>query len=378
MRIVTRGFASLTPVADAQPPESTATPKTSPEQRKEFVHVQHLRAVAALMVVFQHSQFLYQKSWGGVFGGIGVDLFFAISGFVIFASTMGTFSLREYLLKRCIRIIPIYWALTVLMAILILGAPSLFSATIFRYDHFVQSLLFIPTYSPSRPNEITPLLPPGWTLNYEMYFYLVFGILLFLLRSRTALLAVIACLFCALVYCGAILQPKNAMVLTYTSPKLLEFLAGVVAAYVLLYYPRNLPSLGINLLLMALGWAFLLFVGIVDQSYPLLLVPAVFLIVYATAALDRLGAVRPHAFLKLLGDASYSIYLVHVFVLGTVKQVFIRLITVSDSSHQALAFVLTCLVLTACAGVLLYLCFEIPVMNCLRRKLLPLARPINH
>jgi exopolysaccharide production protein ExoZ len=235
---------------------------------KVYLHVQYLRAVAALMVVFQHSQFVHHPNWGGVFGGLGqfgglgVELFFCISGFVIFATTLRSFSLRNYLLKRCIRIIPIYWLLTCVMAALVLGAPSLFKGTVFTLEHFVRSLLFIPSYTPSRPNEITPLLPPGWTLNFEMFFYLAFGVLLFLLRSRLAVLGALAALFGLLVIYGSVMGSDNAMLLTYTSPRILEFLAGVVAAYLLLCSSLVPPSPRTAWLLMAAGWIIILHVGL--------------------------------------------------------------------------------------------------------------------
>ena len=76
---------------------------------------------------------------------------------------------------------------------------------------------------------ILPVYALGWTLNYEMFFYLVFGLCLFvpLPRMRFALLAAA---FLLLVACGLLFQPSSAVARTYTDPILLEFLAGVMLA----------------------------------------------------------------------------------------------------------------------------------------------------
>jgi exopolysaccharide production protein ExoZ len=79
----------------------------------------------------------------------------------------------------------------------------------------------------------------------------------------------------------------------------------------------------------------------------------------------------------LLGDASYSIYLSHVFVIGAVKQVTLRLVTISDSPLQVCIFIGACMVLSALAGVCIYLWFEVPVLAWLRKTLLaPVPRPM--
>lgn len=337
--------------------------------RMMFVNVQYLRAIAALMVVFQHSQSVHRPAGVGVFGGLGVDLFFAISGFVIFATTLRDFSLREYLMKRCIRIIPIYWALTFVMAALILATPGLFSGTIFTFDHFIRSLLFIPTYTPSRVNEITPLLPPGWTLNYEMFFYASFGLLLVLFRNRLLLLVALTVLFGSLVVAGSFLKNDAAIAVTYTSSRLFEFLAGVFAAYLLLYWPRLPMRPVVAWTLMAGGWALLVHVGFFEGSVASL-IAGIFAVVFAAAALDRAGTGGSYPFFKLLGDASYSIYLIHIFVLGALKQVLLRFAAASDSLIQTVMFISAAIVLSACAGVLMYLYFEVPVLGFLRWTLL--------
>src|SRR6185503_10623153 len=78
-----------------------------------------------------------------------------------------------------VRVVPLYWILTLLMAAAVLLAPQMFKQTVFDLSHFLKSLAFVPAFNPSRPNEVTPLLTPGWTLNYEIFFYLAFGFVFF-------------------------------------------------------------------------------------------------------------------------------------------------------------------------------------------------------
>ena len=70
--------------------------------------VQYLRAMAALLVVGYHinSYQVYLMS--------GVDIFFVISGFIMWQSTRGGTSPRQFLTNRLIRIVPLYWLVTFL------------------------------------------------------------------------------------------------------------------------------------------------------------------------------------------------------------------------------------------------------------------------
>jgi len=96
-------------------------------------------------------------------------------------------------------------------------------------EHILASLFFVPHYNPSYPGKIFPVLVPGWTLNYEMFFYLVFAICLFL-PARLRLAGLVGTLG-ALVAAGWIAAVSSPVAVTYTNPLLLEFLAGVLIGY---------------------------------------------------------------------------------------------------------------------------------------------------
>ena len=118
-----------------------------------------------------------------LFGQAGVDIFFVISGFIMWVTTHDrpTTPLR-FMTNRIVRIVPLYWLITLAVAAMAFAVPSLFRGVVLTPEHVIKSLLFIPHYYPGMPTRVWPLLLPGWTLNYEMVFYLVFAIALLLPR----------------------------------------------------------------------------------------------------------------------------------------------------------------------------------------------------
>lgn len=294
--------------------------------------VQIARAAAALMVlVFHVSQHMAEALEIPGFrlvkaGGAGVDLFFVISGFIMVWScraVAGTPGMRgDFLLRRAIRVVPLYWTVTTVFVAGLLAAallrPGMFSL---RLDapHVLASYLFVPY--PNAAGEHFPLLVYGWTLNYEMAFYLAFALLLGLPMGR--LVAVLTAGFAALVALGqAVALPFAAA--AWTAPIILEFVLG---AWLGLAKLRGAALPGwARLALLAAGLVGLGVseAGANDPGFARVAVWGVpSLAIMAAAVLGPDVAARGRAMrgLLLLGDASYAIYLVHFFVVLGARRV---------------------------------------------------------
>ena len=271
------------------------------------IAIQYLRAVAASLIAFQHAMgvpaFVHYATH---FGTVGVDLFFVISGYIMWTTTerrdRGPLA---FWLARIVRIVPLYWIFTATYIAAALITPESFFAVKLDPVHIIKSFLFIPATHPTL-GLAAPVYTLGWTLNYEMFFYLLFGLCLFVPwpRLRFALLAAV---FLALVAIGQILQPNGPMLRTYVDPIMLEFLAGVMLAIVSPLLMRCGGAAGLVLIAAAALW-----VGIV-YGYGFTLerilshgVPAVTAVAGALM-IEPAARARPRRFGLMLGDASYSI-----------------------------------------------------------------------
>ncbi len=133
---------------------------------------QYLRGLAALSVLVTHAlQWPLTEINMGLLktGRLGVDVFFVISGFIITTiAGDGRIDPKQFLVRRAFRILPAYWAATLLITILAVAIPSQFRTTIPTIEGLIKSLLFIPSLEPK-----APLLLLGWSLNFEVFFYLL-------------------------------------------------------------------------------------------------------------------------------------------------------------------------------------------------------------
>ncbi|WP_230293026.1 acyltransferase [Croceicoccus sp. Ery5] len=289
-----------------------------------IANIQALRALAALLVVIVHLELLLApvgiEPRHIMFGGGGVDLFFVISGFIMVYTTGQSWpSTGNFLLNRVIRIVPLYWLITLAVFAIALAAPSLLSSTEPRLDFLAKSLAFIPYVKAN--GAVEPILFLGWTLNYEMFFYLFLGIGL---TWKGRGLVAVALFFVALVILGAILRASadfaDPVARFYTAPILLEFVfgMGIGAAFLA---PRHAaiwtrtPRL-LAVAMVAGGMALLIGLPFAQPTLDRAIytgIPAA-LVVTGVLMLERQGTIVRGRWVLLLGDASYAIYLTHPFV----------------------------------------------------------------
>jgi len=274
--------------------------------RQELLTIQYLRGIASLFILGYHLTLRY----GGTIavGAFRTDLFFVVSGFIVWVITVDrTIDPATFMARRIIRLVPNYWLATTATALLILAKPN------FTYGHeldsfrFLGSLFFLPTLSHDR---ILPVVLQGWTLVYEMMFYILISASLYVTQRYRSL--VIAATISALVVAHLLLP--EAHFLSLTNPNiLLEFLAGVMLGVVW----KN-AKLGPKWALLCLAAGL---IGVALSEYYRPEVPAIVkygipsvLMVAGAVFYEKVRGIPEIRVLRFLGDASYSIFIWHVFV----------------------------------------------------------------
>lgn len=337
---------------------------------RRLVGVQYLRGMAALMVAYFHmvgqvpayAATLDPGTWFDTSHlACGVDIFFVISGFIMVVTSQ-KLTPGEFMRRRPIRIIPLYWLLTLALAAVCLVAPSLFRSTHLTGLALLKSLLFIPYFNHSGGSDFSPLLAPGWSLDIEMFFYLVFALTLTKwVRPRQDL--AITVIFIALVLVGTAEARSNPLVF-YSQPRVLEFCAGAILGRV--YLMGNIHRASAPLLAV-MGLGALLAVKLPQNGIDGLL-PALS-IVCAIVALECASALPWLPWLARLGDASYSIYLTHVFALGALRVLWERLVL--PGAGWAVTFAVVSIALVAAVGLACYRLVEMPMLRACQRMTVP-------
>lgn len=341
-----------------------------------YASLQYTRGFAAMAVVYFHAVLASVNAFAGRdaalpwVGAFGVDLFFALSGFVMWTSTVGKpVSTLEFYRRRIVRIVPLYWLMTSLLLVMTLLLPQATETAILAPGHVVASYLFLPWPNPGmtgRPftDLMTPLLVPGWTLNYEMFFYLLFGLVV-TVRDRWRFRTLLVGLPLVMLACMA-LSPYSMVLKFYGSLRLLEFVGGVVLARMTLGERRSIPAvLAVGAVI--LGVVLLPVVEATRASahimYPVLGV-ASFLVLWGLIELERQSQMPRSRLLTLLGDASFSIYLTHIFAIAALRAVVLRLVPgpiLRDGVVPQAGFVLAAMLAAAIGGIIVHLLFERPV-----------------
>lgn len=327
----------------------------------EVISIQYLRGVAALMVVFHHlglqlRRLGYEGYWPTTLA-YGVDIFFVISGFIMWITTQRGTTPMQFYRRRIIRIVPLYWLLTTLILLVVVLFPRAMYNSRLSPIHVISSYLFIPAVHPSQ-SEMFPLLIPGWTLNYEIAFYAVFG--LGLLMTGTRRLIVISLALCTLVALPYVITVTPLTIAAfYSSSRLLEFVYGMALGWI---FVRGV------LIPTSLAWTAVLagvFLIAASETHPL---PAVIgglpalLIVGGAVMTESARGIRSVASLHVIGNASYSIYLSHTIVLAFVLVVWMKL-PLEGLPAGLFAFAAIALSAVVVVGVFLYSYVEKPILR---------------
>jgi len=347
---------------------------------RKLQNIQALRGIAVLSVVLFHLATIEQK-YGGKnailpeffdFGMFGVDLFFVISGFVMVVVTKGKFqNIKQavrFLYHRASRIYPTYWVYSILVLGVFIIRPSLFNRSLGNQVDILASFLLW-------PSENFPLVIVGWTLIHEIYFYVIFFIVLLITPEKH--------LFKAMLLWGSGVALSN-LFLELASPishlvfhpLTIEFISGCFLS--ILYFRINNQMLKTSsLLILALMgisaaiYGLDLYQDATGYIYPhgwwrilIFGVPAT-LLVFCFIYLERNGYVAHSIFIKV-GDASYSIYLSHVLILTVTGKIWSTFS--SDLAYDNVIILPVQLFLVIIAGIMSFNFIEKPLLAFSRRN----------
>jgi peptidoglycan/LPS O-acetylase OafA/YrhL len=330
-------------------------------------NLQVMRFVAAFMVLLGH--LLHEtadhrvplmhalRDRSGIEWGSGVDLFFVISGFVMYYLSYEKFGRRKYPLeflnRRLVRVVPLYWLFTTLMLLALWQLPGQIRHADVSWRAVLASYFFYPMTRPD--GLVRPILGLGWTLEYEMFFYACFALAL-LARRRIGMFA-LGAVFLIGAACRPWIPSGATPLLFWCDPVILEFALGILVAHL---YRRGVrlsrpvqwlfmaTGVGLMILTTPLGWNRLFWAGL----------PALLLV--AGAALGPTWRAR---WMELGGDSSYSLYLSHPFTLNLLALLWIWLRLPPSGVLYVLSGMLACVLV----GALVYQLVEAPLLKQLRR-----------
>lgn len=351
---------------------------------EQIVPLQFLRGVAATAVVVEHLLERYARrdalpavlpDFTTRLGQTGVATFFAISGFIMVFIALrdpvrtptGTAFLRD----RYLRVAPLYYLMTALIVLFGVATQSLATTATRRVPNLLETICSL-TFIPHRGANgvIQPIYMLGWTLHYEMFFYLVFALSLALLRRKAAYLSLLILASLLLLGMSRDAPPDvwGLALATYvfTRPIMAYFAIGIVSALVRRRLAERLPVVPAPVIATSALIALSIAAATAERVVAM---PAIAVAVGCTVLLDpglrgRAGVFN--RFSRAFGDASYSIYLTHSFLLGAFAFATARLAT---RGYVALGL-LTALACACCfvVGWLTWRLVEVPITTRLRGR----------
>lgn len=317
-----------------------------PIKQKNIESLQIIRAAAALLVLASHASKDFIKKvpdytdnfliWK--IGQAGVDIFFVISGFIMLYvainAQQGIQSGLDFIKKRIIRVAPLYWIFTTLTLMVSLVIPDAKNHNDTSLAYTLSSYFFIP-YERSTDDHFTPILGVGWTLNYEMMFYALFALSIVFDRTKWRM---ITSLIAGLFLWGLFINLEDQkQIYFWTRPILMEFFLGIFIAKLYLDGRRIGNTTSIALYVIGISWLIYASFTTEDPTLPevrlqawgipsALIVAAAILRSTASAATHNRGFI----FFKKIGDASYSLYLTHMFIIRTITIISVDIFGISN------------------------------------------------
>jgi exopolysaccharide production protein ExoZ len=334
--------------------------------RKNIASIQFLRFVAATLVVLHHTANATDQYFTGSlskgflhitdFGASGVDIFFVISGLVMvytsFKRKDDAFSASRFITKRIIRIYPIYF---------IYAALYLLFYYFFAHGKNLSVVQLIGSFA-LFPGYADYIIGPGWTLSFEIYFYLCFSIAMMLGLVRG--MFILSFFFVSAIACHLVLDTSQPVIHVMTSSLLLDFLAGAWIGYAMVTSIR----IGNKLANTMLAFSFVgFFAGIAFgyNHFPSLItwgIPSTLLVAGLVFRENNGHAPLLIKSYSFLGDSSYSLYLLHIVLIDAIIFFMIYLddrIRTQISEIGPLGMTIFCAVITSLCIIVAYIFYEL-------------------
>ncbi len=324
-----------------------------------FDSIQMLRGIAAFSVILHHIAFINR-------GAFGVDIFFCISGFIMMYIT--EISKEHFLAKRIIRLVPLYYVITIVTFMGIILMPNLFERTTADIMSLVRSFLFIPYDS---HGVVQPIVRVGWTLNYEMFFYLIVYISLLISKRYRAYIA--SGIIIVLVTLGNICGLTHPVFDFWTDSIMLEFVYGIVSYEILsrtVSHYENMNGIKRGILAVAAGCLYMSlwiidYHKVFEENDRCVAYGIVGMVIFNLVFLSGYGLKLP-GFFVWAGDISYSVYLLHYFIIRLYNRF---LCPDGRADAKAVLGAFAAMAAVYFIGNLSYRLFEIKLNGVLRKRL---------
>lgn len=338
--------------------------------------VQGWRGIAACLIVVVHvflrfdyvstSQergFLVGEFLDLSFLELGVDVFFLISGFIVVYISEQVGSKLVFFAKRLLRIYPPYWIYSALMVFVLFCLSPSDRRLDFNIEELFRAAALYPTINPLTKNIFPLFLSQGWTLMYELLFYIIFAMFIGFNRWYRVVFTSLILLAVHLLACFTGLF-AGAVQWMFSDSVMLEFVGGMLLGVIYLNGWLRVSGAW-ALAIFALGFSLLLYFQFNPyegwgRRLLIYCLPMVFMF-YSSLFWKRSENIRIPAFLMFLGNASYSIYLTHTIVILVLARLNNnqRILSKVSLDVQFFATITICVVV----GLVLYAFIEKPVLR---------------
>ncbi|WP_333902053.1 acyltransferase [Enterobacter wuhouensis] len=348
----------------------------------KILSIQYLRGIAAILIILFHSTALIGPDWKSIVrnGMVGVDVFFIMSGFIIYYITTNKSEItpRKFFTKRFFRIFPPF--------IFVWFIVSCVSYQNTPFIEVIKSLLLFHTdYNSSAPAFQFNLIGPAWTLTYEIYFYAIFcfaGFVTYKYRGLTSsLMLIFIPILLQLYFNGSFSYQANikanfhltsilqAPLKILSNAMLWEFTGGIALAFLFLKYRKGLNRINYSIravtsiILLTIFIQQIFFANVHPQGIGGLFWPSLALVTSALIAEDLFSFEVKS--LSFLGDISYSLYLSH----WSIIKIFVTFYPTSWNNSHGVAGLVAFIAICILVSYIMYVAIEKPSIR-LARKLL--------